>query len=86
MLNIVELKSTISFCPFSILPIGNHYSEVDVYYFCTCFYTFSAYVCIHKYVVFCVFQTLQNWSRTPMCILQPSFFTQHYFEDLLLAI
>lgn len=55
MLNIVDRVKApfvpISFYPFSILPVGNHYSEVDVYYFCTCFYTFSAYVCIHKYCV-----------------------------------
>lgn len=49
MLNIVnKVKAPfvpISFYPFSIFPIGNHYSEVVVYYFCTCFYTF-----LHMYV------------------------------------
>lgn len=49
MLNIVDRVKApfvpISFYPFSIFPIGNYYSEVDVYYFCTCFYTF-----LHMYV------------------------------------
>lgn len=49
VLNIVDRIKTlfvpISFYPFSILPIGNHYSEIDVYYFCTCFIPF-----LHMYV------------------------------------